>query len=119
MLDKLKSTWSHRHELKASVQEKGLKQTVLNESGAVNMTLLGAEAIGILILVVIWTIIPYIGSTLTEAIPAINESSAWYGVSDGASLWIQAEPMLRICVIVVIVGLVLSVVLTLRKGKQN
>jgi len=118
MFNKIKSAWARRQEVKASLQAVGLKQTVLNESGAVNMSLIAAEAIGILVLTVIWSIIPYIGSSLESTMPAVNETSPWYGAASGSTLWLQAEPMLRICIIVMIIALVLTVVMGLKRNND-
>jgi hypothetical protein len=119
MFNKIKSAWARRQEVKASLQAVGLKQTVLNESGAVNMTMIAAEAVGILVLTVIWSIIPYIGSALETTMPAVNNTSAWYGAASGSTLWLQAEPMLRICIIVIIIALVLAVVMGLKNRNNN
>lgn len=49
----------------------GFKQTmaeeIANHEGKVNMAMIGAEAVSILVLIVIFMIIPFIGNAITEA----------------------------------------------------
>lgn len=98
---------------------KTIKEEAKNREGKVNMARLGVEAIGILVLVVIWTLIPQIGNAITSGMPALPEGSAWGTAANGTSLWIQAEPMLRICVIVLIAALILAVIFELRASKRS
>lgn len=91
-----------------------LKSEMKNVDGAVTLMKIGVEAIAALILVVIWVLIPQIGSAITDNMPSINETSQWASSPAGYDLWAQIEPMLRVCVIVVIVALVLKVIYDLR-----
>lgn len=97
---------------------KTMKEEFSNTEGKVNMARLGVEAIGILVLVVIWTLIPVIGSAITKGMPAVTDA-AWTAAGNGTSLWTTAEPLLRVCVIVLIAALILAVVFELRAGKKN
>lgn len=96
-----------------------IKEEAKNREGKVNMARLGVEAIGVLVLVVIWTLIPQIGAAITTGMPDLPAGSAWAAAGNGTSLWIQAEPMLRICVIVLIAALILAVIFELRAGKRS
>lgn len=96
-----------------------LKAEAKNVSGAITLGKIGMEAIAALILIVIWVLIPQIGSAITDNMPAINESSDWLKYSNsGIELWAQVEPMLRVCIIVIIVALILKVIYDL-KGSGN
>lgn len=92
-----------------------LKTEVKNANGAVTLGKIGMEAIAALILIVIWVLIPQIGSAITDNMPAINSSSEWAEYAgSGTELWGQIEPMLRVCIIVIIVALILKVIYDLR-----
>lgn len=97
---------------------KTMKEEFTNNEGKFNMTRLGFEAIGVLVLVVIWTLIPVIGSAITKGMPAVTDT-AWASAANGTSLWTTAEPLLRVCVIVLIASLILAVVFELRAGKKD
>lgn len=93
-----------------------LKDEVKNIDGAVTLMKIGVEAIAALILIVIWVLIPQIGSAIEDNMPSINETSQWASSPAGYDLWAQIEPMLRVCIIVVIVALVLKVIYDLRQN---
>lgn len=93
-----------------------LKDEVQNIDGAVTLMKIGVEAIAALILIVIWVLIPQIGSAIEDNMPAINSTSEWAASPAGYDLWAQIEPMLRVCIIVVIVALVLKVIYDLRQN---
>lgn len=95
-----------------------LKQEAKNIDGAVTLMKIGVEAIAALILIVIWVLIPQIGSAIEDNMPAINETSQWASSPAGYELWAQIEPMLRVCIIVVIVALVLKVIYDLRQSSN-
>lgn len=96
-----------------------LKEEFKNVDGAVTLMKIGIEAIAALILIVIWVLIPQIGSAIEDNMPAINETSQWANSPAGYELWAQIEPMLRVCIIVVIVALVLKVIYDLRQTSGN
>lgn len=98
---------------------KTMKGEFTNTEGKINMIRLGSEAIGVLTLVIIWSLIPQIGNAVTSGMPAIDPSSGWAEAANGTALWMQAEPMLRICVIVLIAALILAVIFELRAGKRD
>lgn len=98
---------------------KTIKEELANADGKINMTRIGMEAIGVLVLVVIWTLIPQIGNAITAGMPTIPSGSGWDVAPNGTSLWTQAEPMLRICVIVLIAALILAVIFELRAGGKQ
>lgn len=92
-----------------------LKTEVKNVTGAVTLGKIGMEAIAALILIVIWVLIPQIGSAITDNMPDIAEGSDWANYTNsGIELWSQIEPMLRVCIIVIIVALILKVIYDLR-----
>lgn len=92
-----------------------LKKELASVDGAITLGKIGMEAISALILIVIWVLIPQIGSAITDNMPSISADSAWNNVtSSGIELWGQVEPMLRVCVIVVIVALILKVIYDLK-----
>ena len=131
----------------------GFKQTmaeeIANHEGKVNMAMIGAEAVSVLVLIVIFMIIPFIGNAITTAmsIPAkfIERGSAegthtsaglpatgaeathilnpawteWYEVANGVELWTTLAPILQTACIVVVVGLILKVIYDLRAGQKN
>lgn len=96
-----------------------MKNEFANTEGRVNMARLGTEAVGILVLVVIWTLIPQIGNAVTTGMPAIPAGSGWAGAANGSSLWLSAEPMLRVAVIVLVAALILAVIMELRQAKST
>lgn len=98
---------------------KTMKGEFANTEGKINMARLGAEAIGVLTLVIIWTLIPQIGNAVTSGMPTIDPSSGWADVANGTSLWQNAEPLLRVCVVVLIASLILAVIFELRAGKRD
>lgn len=95
-----------------------LKEEAKNIDGAVTLMKIGVEAIAALILIVIWVLIPQIGSAIEDNMPAINSTSEWAASPAGYDLWAQIEPMLRVCIIVVIVALVLKVIYDLRQSSN-
>lgn len=96
-----------------------LKAEVKNVSGAITLGKIGMEAVSALILIVIWVLIPQIGSAITDNMPDIADGSTWANYTNsGIELWAQVEPMLRVCIIVIIVALILKVIYDL-KGSGN
>lgn len=91
-----------------------LKSELKNVDGAITLMKIGIEAISALILIVIWVLIPQIGSAIEDNMPSIDSASEWASSPAGYDLWVQIEPMLRVCIIVVIVALVLKVIYDLR-----
>lgn len=51
---------SHRTELRAEMRENGLKSVVSNIKAGMSISSLGVEAIGILVLVIIFILVPVI-----------------------------------------------------------
>lgn len=117
MLDKIKNTYERRHELHGNLITKGLKQLMLDECGAVTMSKIGYEAIGILVLVVIWAIIPEVGVIITQNLNANTTGTEWADAPSAAGLWTQTAPMMQACIIIVIVGLILKVIYDLRQNR--
>lgn len=97
---------------------KTIKEEFANTDAKMNMTRIGFEAVGVLVLVVIWTLIPQIGSAITTGM-GTELAGGWASAPNGTSLWLQAEPMLRICVIVLIAALILAVIFELKAGKNS
>lgn len=95
---------------------KHYKEAFKNASGAVTISKIAAEAISILILIVVLVLIPLIGSSVEDNMPAINSTSAWKVYEGGgASTWGVVQPLLTVCVIVAIIALVLKVIYDLKQ----
>ena len=88
------------------------------EGKKVNMAMIGAEAVSILVLIVIFMIIPFIGNAISEAMGEIT-SGAWSSAPNGSALWTTIAPILQTACIVVVVGLILKVIYDLRAGQRN
>ncbi len=91
-----------------------LKEEFSNAHGSVTMRQLAFEAIGALILVVILILVPRLGASIEDGLPAIPENSSWVGTTDGGSIWGQLEPMFTVAALVIIIGIVIRVVYGLR-----
>ena len=92
------------------------KEALKNTHGAVNIGMIAAEAISILILIVVLVLIPTIGSAVGDNMPEISNTSAWHEYADsGASTWGQVSPLITVAVIVCIIGLVLKVIYDLKR----
>lgn len=86
-------------------------------SGAVSISKIAAECISILILIVVLVLIPQIGSAVEDNMPDIPANSSWTEFTDtGASTWGQISPLITVCVIVCLIGLVLKVIYDLRQN---
>lgn len=93
------------------------REALQNATGAVNIGMIAAEAISILILIVVLVLIPTIGSAVGDNMPAIKTGSAWANYStSGATTWGQISPLITVAVIVCIIGLVLKVIYDLKKN---
>ena len=90
-----------------------LKEEFSNAHGAVTLSRLAFEAIGALILIIILILVPRLGSTIEDGMPAINETSQWAGAS-GVDVWGQLEPMFTVAAIVIVIGMVIRVIYGLR-----
>lgn len=94
------------------------REAFKNAGGVVSIGMIAAEAISILILIVVLVLIPTIGAAITDNMPKINETSPWYEhQGSGASTWGQVSPLLTVAVIVVIIGLVLKVIWDLKQNR--
>lgn len=126
MIEKIKNTYRRRHEIQANLILNGFKQVMLDECGSVSVSKIGQEAIGVLVLVVIFAIIPMVGDIITRNlaisdVPGINGTkvaSPWASSPSGLSLWNQTAPILQAAIIIVIVGLILKVIYDLRVGNE-
>ena len=95
-----------------------LKEEMKDAHGAVTISKIGFEAIGILVLVVVWLLIPFLGNAITTAMGTLPEGSAWANAPKGAEMWTSIAPILQTAVIVVIVGLILKVIYDLRANRS-
>lgn len=111
MFDSFKETWAHRSEIMTDVQTVGFKQALTNAKAKVSMTALGAELIGIVILCVIIAICPVICDAIVKALP--NTTSNWGDVTAN-SLFTTLVPMVSVCAIVILAGLVIKVIYDIR-----
>lgn len=95
------------------------KRELADAKGAVTISKIGLEAVGILVLIVILILIPTIGNAIQAAMPTIAESSAWAEFTeDAANLYGSVAPIITVCVLVCLVGLVLKVIFDLRANKN-
>lgn len=95
------------------------KREFADAKGAVTVSKIGLEAVGILVLIVILILIPTIGSAIQSAMPTIESTSPWAGhEGDAAGLWESVAPIITVCVLVCLVGLVLKVIFDLRAAKN-
>ena len=95
-----------------------LKEEMKDAHGAVTISKIGFEAIGILVLVVIWMLIPYLGNAIQDAMGNIATTSEWANASSGADMWNTVAPILQTAVIVCIVGLILKVIYDLKTSRN-
>lgn len=96
------------------------KQAFADAHGVVSIGMIAAEAISILILIVVLVLIPTIGSAIEDNMPAINSTSHWAEYTGaGASTWGQVSPLITVAVIVCIIGLVLKVIWDLKRNNNN
>lgn len=85
--------------------------------GAVSIGKIAAECISILILIVVLVLIPQIGSAIEDNMPAIENTSAWHEYAgEGATTWGTVSPLVTVCVICCLIGLVLKVIYDLRQN---
>jgi hypothetical protein len=86
----------------------------------VNMNQLGAAAIGVLVLVVIFSVIPMIGSEVDEATGDLAADSEWNAtyntdIPTGSGLWEDTGGMISLAAVIIIVGFVLGAIMYFRK----
>ena len=98
--------------------KKTMAEEIANHEGKVNMAMIGAEAVSILVLIVVFMIIPFIGNAITEAMGSIT-TGPWSNAPNGAGLWGSVAPILQTACIVVVVGLILKVIYDLRAGQRD
>lgn len=95
------------------------KREFANAKGAVTISKIGMECVGILVLIVVLILIPTIGAAITAAMPTIESTSPWAGhEGDAAGLWDSVAPIVTVCVLVCLVGLVLKVIFDLRQARS-
>lgn len=114
---------SHIVDLAKKAQVVGFKTTMREEiesrKGKVSMTTIGAEAVSILVLIVVFMIIPFIGNAIANAMGNIDANSPWANSPNGAALWKTLAPILQTACVVVVVGLILKVIYDLRSNSKN
>lgn len=94
---------------------KTLKEEFSNAHGAVTMSRLAFEAIGALILVIILILVPRLGATIEDGMPALPDNSTWSSTA-GGDIWGQLEPMFTVAALVIVVGIIIRVVYALREA---
>ena len=109
MIEKIKDVYLRRHEIRANLYLNGFKQVILDECGSVDMSKIGHEAIGVLALIVIFTIIPIVGSLIENSM-SLPDGSKWANVTSGIKLWEQIGPIFKIAAVIVIVGFILKII---------
>lgn len=96
-----------------------MKEEIKNREGRVSMAMIGAEAVSILVLIVVFMIIPFIGQAISNAMGNIDVNSPWANAPNGTSLWSSVAPILQTACIVVVVGLILKVIYDLRQNQKD
>jgi len=76
------------------------------------MNLIIAIAIGILTLIAVFSVIPVVGGSIDNAMPALDEGSEWNTTTNpdlpsGATMWTQIGPLLVLAVLAMVIGLVI------------
>lgn len=112
-VNNLKQTWNNRDQILSDVQTVGLKGAITNAKGAISMTKLGAEVIGIVILCVIVAICPVICDAITKALP--NVTGDWGDVTAN-SMFTTLIPMVQVCAIILIAALVIKAIYDFKKN---
>ena len=103
--------------IRNDMKENGFKAALTNTCAGMNISKLGVEAIGILVLVIIFILVPVIGDAVFEAMPTVN--STMWGDITGPELWSTLSPMLQVTAIVLIAALVIKSIYDFRSGAQE
>lgn len=83
--------------------------------GVMSIGVITAECISILVLICILVILPLVASNIQDNLPAINSTSAWSQYTNaGVDTWANVSPLITVSVLVVIIGLVLHVIYSLK-----
>lgn len=91
------------------------KKAFADAQGIVSIGMITAECVSILVLICILVIIPLVASNIQDNLPEIKDTSAWANYTDtGANVWGTALPLINVACIVVIIGLVLHVIYSLK-----
>jgi len=82
---------------------------------------LGGVAIGLLMLVVVFAVVPMVGSQIDNATPDLANDSMWNpeyntDLATGADLWADTSGMISLAAILVIVGVVIGAVVKFKGG---
>lgn len=95
------------------------RRELADAHGAVTISKIAFEAIGILVLIIVLVLIPVIGNAVETAMPAPDPTSPWADfIGQGATMWGTVAPIITVCVLVTIVGLVLKVIWDLKKNNN-
>jgi hypothetical protein len=89
-----------------------------------NINQLAGAAIGVLMLVVVFSVIPLIGSEVDEATGDLAADSDWNSsynadIPTGTDLWEDTGGMISLAAVIIIVGFVLSAIMYFRKGDSG
>lgn len=87
-----------------------------------NMNQLIAAAIGALILVVVFSVVPMVGSEVDEATGDLAADSEWNStyntdIATGSGLWEDVGSMISLAAVIIVVGVVLGAIMYFRKGQ--
>ena len=131
MIEKIKDVYLRRYKIRANLYFNRFKQVILDECGSVDMSKIGHEAIGVLALIVIFTIIPIVGNLIsnclvipkvTQVVPnefldtdrtipkTVEVDSPWNNTTSGINLWEQVGPIFQIAAVIVVVGFILKII---------
>ena len=107
---------ARKGELMADMKANGFKSALTNAFGGMSISKLGVEAIGILVLVIIFILCPVIGDAVFSAMPEVN-TTTWGDVT-GPELWSTLSPMIQVTAIVLIAALVIKAIYDFRQGAE-
>lgn len=102
-------------EAKALVKSEGAH--IFAPKAAFELSKLITNAIGILVLAIVFILAPTIGNAIQTAMPIESADANWTKIS-GASLWGTLAPMIQVVAIVGIAGLVITSIMDFRREAQ-
>jgi len=87
-----------------------------------NMNQLVGSAIGALILVVVFAVVPMVGSQVDDATGDLAADSEWNAtyntdLATGYGLWEDVGSMISLAAVIIVVGVVLGAIMYFRKGQ--
>ena len=108
---------------RAEETQKNLFSRRMNESGATMIDVAVTMAIGLIVLVAVYSLAPLIGSNIDSA-AMIPEGSQWNsttnpGIPTGVGIWEQNAGLLILAVMVSILSLIIWAIMRVRGGESG